>query len=123
MSDARTQCDCCHAWVYVTDLHWSVGDRVCSLCWESRCKAHADTVGGMMIQDLPFQCWHGPSRGKAALLSQSNKRNWGVFDTWQGRWCPRQWTSYDEALTAATKYNEREAIGSRRYQAQRRPES
>lgn len=52
-----------------------------------------------------------------------NERNWGVFDTWQGRWCPRQRSSYDDALQAAYEYNKREAIGSNRYQAQRRPES
>lgn len=47
---------------------------------------------------------------------------WGVFDTWQERWCPRQWTSYNDALDTATEYNKREASGSRRYRAQRRPE-
>ena len=51
------------------------------------------------------------------------ERDWSVFDSWQGRWCPRPWTSYDEALRTAEDYNKREAIGSRRYQAQRRPES
>lgn len=53
----------------------------------------------------------------------ADERNWGVYDTWQGRWCPRPWTSYCEALRTVDDYNEREAIGSRRYRAQRRPES
>ena len=71
---ARTQCDCCHGWINAETLHWSVGDRVCELCWASRVEAHADTVCGMMMVPLPFRCWHGLRRG--ALLKERVGRSW-----------------------------------------------
>ena len=48
-----------------------------------------------------------------------DERNWGVFDTWQGRWCPRHPSSYYEASKVSELYNEREEIGSKRYVAKR----
>ena len=47
---------------------------------------------------------------------------WGVFDTWQDRWCPVPRMSFIAALHASGQYNEREAIGAKRYVAKRLPE-
>jgi len=49
-------------------------------------------------------------------------REWCVWDSWQSRWCPRPNMTYLEADRRAAEYNEREAIGSKRYVALRRVE-
>ena len=48
---------------------------------------------------------------------------WGVFDTWQDRWCPVPRMSFIAALHASGQYNEREGVGAKRYVAKRLPES
>jgi hypothetical protein len=49
---------------------------------------------------------------------------WGVFDSWQSRWCPLPDLSYAAALHRSRLYNLEDGEASAyRYRAQRKPET
>lgn len=97
----------------------SVNDATAQdLLWEYAQRRRV--VDAEFADDLEYALRHA---GYKPPEVKRDPHEWGVFDTWQGRWCPRAWTSYATALTASREYNKREEPGSHRYQAQRRPES
>jgi hypothetical protein len=72
MSTGRTRCDCCGAWQDADSLHWSVGDRVCELCWQSRIGANLTTPASWISHGAPdaahpFRCWHGTRLGREVV--------------------------------------------------------
>lgn len=63
----------------------------------------------------------GASPQAVAPGREVDRERWGVWDTWQSRWCPLPLLTFIAACSRAEDYNAKEAVGSGRYQARGRP--